>query len=151
MKRKGFQKIFTPFLATIFALSGLFPTQFALALKDCGNHEIVSCKTHDDKHFVALHTSNEADIESSSSKNALNDNDLPTEEHDAAHQIEKTKLPLSTVSTTPLEGVKILYVAQDSDVEIVAASRLRETKWPNGPPVLTNSFLRFLPSIRLQV
>lgn len=151
MKRKSFQKIFTPFLATVFALSCLFPTQFALALKDCGDHEIVSCKTHNDKHFVALHTSNEADIESSSSKNVLNDNDLPTEEHDAAHQIEKTKLPLSTVSTTLFEGVRILYVAQDSDVEIVAASRLRETKWPNGPPVLTNFFLRFLPSIRLQV
>ena len=151
MKRKGFQRIFTPFLATIFALSCLFPTQFALALKDCGTHEIVSCKTHDDKHLVALHSSNPSDFEVNGTSDVLNDPSLPAEEHDAAHQIEKAKLPLSTVSAVSLEGVKILYSAQDSVAEIVVTPHLRETKWPNGPPVLTSSFLRFLPSIRLQV
>lgn len=138
-------------MAYIFALSCLFPAQLALALKDCGTHVVVSCETHDDRHFVALHSSDPSDFKTSGPTDAVDDSAFPEEEHDAAHQIEKGKLPISTVSVISPEVVRILYVAQNSVAEIATAPRLRETKWPNGPPVLTSSFLRFLPSIRLQL
>lgn len=153
MKRKGFIKIFTPYLAIIFALNCLFPAHIALALKDCGSHKIVSCGEHNDEHFVASHTSNKTNYEKGSPRNIINSSGSPAEEHDAAHQIDKGKLEILTASAISPEGVKILCSSQAS--QTVSAFSLQVSNWPNSPPIvmnlLTNSFLYFLPSIRLQI
>lgn len=135
----------------MFALNCLSPTQFALALKDCGNHEIVSCEEHDDQHFIVRHVKDtngklEAEKEASTLGSA------PTnEEHDSTHQIEKFKQGLATIpkACTGLENFTP-FVAQES-FRGFEASFITKTLWPNAPPDPKNTFLSFLPSVRLQV
>lgn len=59
---KGVKRHFALFLAFTFTLSCLLPVRVALALKDCGPHEIVSCESHDDEHYVARHVSDGVEI-----------------------------------------------------------------------------------------
>ena len=133
----------------MFALSCLFPAQVALALKDCGTHEIVSCETHDDEHFVARHvgeTKFEVRVESLGL-----DPSKSGEEHDSAHQIEKSKQGLATLSKTSNELENTLPLVVVMLNESYEGKFIHNTLWPNAPPDADNSFLSFLPSVRLQV
>jgi hypothetical protein len=151
MKRKGLRRHFALFLACIFALSCLFPAQVALALKDCGTHEVVSCETHNDEHFVARHVSGATEIAKTNSSDTVRDEELPQEEHDASHQIEKGKIAFSTVTSVSPENIPLSNQAESVVAAVLTTTRLRLSIWPNGPPFVASSFLTFLPSIRLQV
>ena len=74
-----------------------------------------------------------------------------SEEHDSAHQIEKSKQSLATVAeiSTGLENFTP-YVAQLLPHSF-EGSFVTKTLWPNAPPDPKNTFLSFLPSVRLQV
>lgn len=151
MKVKGSKRHFALLIAFIFTLSCLFPVQIALALKDCGEHEIVSCDTHNDEHFVALHVSDAAEVAKSTSSDALRDKELPQEEHDASHQIEKGKLAVATAASVSVDNTKIGYLVESAGTAVLTANLMRTGIRPTGPPLITNAFLAFLPSIRLQV
>ena len=151
MKSEGFKRYFALFLAATFAVSCLFPAQVVLALKDCGTHEIVSCESHDDEHFVARHVSYAREIAKTKSSNTIGGRDLPQEDHDASHQIEKSKTAFSSVASVSLKNINLSNQAENVVAAVVTTTRLRLSVWPNGPPFVASAFLTFLPSIRLQV
>lgn len=138
-------------IAFLFALSCFFPAQVVFALKDCGTHEIVSCEEHDDQHFVARHVEDsEGKIAVEREASALVSG-AESEEHDSAHQIENTKQVLATISevSTGLENFTP-FVAQVL-THSFEGSFVTKTLWANAPPDPKNTFLSFLPSVRLQV
>ncbi|MCB0311350.1 MAG: hypothetical protein KDD42_08945 [Bdellovibrionales bacterium] len=149
--RKSIHTIFTSFWAVIFAVNTLCPAQVALALRECGAHEIVSCKTHNDAHLVARHRNEQVNSVPGGTTNSLVGRSSPDEEHDAAHQIERCKPAISTVSATPFKVVKILLAPQDFAQQPTNSNLSQEVLWPNAPPMVSDYLLSFLPSIRIQV
>lgn len=138
-------------IAFLFALSCFFPAQVVLALKDCGTHEIVSCEEHDDQHFVARHvedTNAELEIEEGTSTIVK----APTsEEHDSAHQIERLEQSIATITETSKGFEKFTPSVTQALIHSFEGRFVTKTFWPNAPPDPTNTFLSFLPSVRLQV
>ncbi len=138
-------------IAFLFALSCFFPAQVVLALKDCGTHEIVSCEEHDDQHLVARH------VEGSNGRLEVKQ-DVSTlakastsEEHDTAHQIEKSEQNLATVTETSTGLENFTPSVALASIHSFEGSFITMTLWPNAPPDPRNTFLSFLPSVRLQV
>ena len=151
MKKTTFKRIVSLFIAGIFALSCIIPIQTAIALMNCGPHEVVSCETHDNEHFVARHISIPSDFEESRSSDTLGDLSFPDEEHDAAHHIEESKSFISAVSVVSPKKNKILYKKHFAVAPTIITAGLQLSSWPNGPPSAKSTFLLFLPSVRLQV
>lgn len=138
-------------IAFLFALSCFFPAQVVLALKDCGTHEIVSCEEHDDQHFVARH------VEDSNEKLEVEEGvstlvkASTSEEHDSTHQIEKSKQSLATITETSTGLDNFTPFVAQVLIHSFEGSFITKTLWPNAPPDPRNTFLSFLPSVRLQV
>lgn len=152
MKKVGFKEKFSPFLALIFLLSCLFPVQFALALRDCGDYEIVSCETHAGRHFVAQHIStNRTKIETTPLSDSIIPGSSLPEEHDATHQIEKGKIAFSYVRTASYESIRIAFKSETYIATVLPLKSLRSSIWLNVPTLILSTYLNFLLSIRLQV
>ena len=128
-------------IAFLFALSCFFPAQVALALKDCGTHEIVSCEEHDDQHFVARH------VEDSNGKLEVEEgvstlvNASHSEEHDSAHQIEKSEQNLATITETTTGLENFTPSVALASIHSFEGSFITKTLWPNAPPDPKNAFL----------
>lgn len=138
-------------IAFFFAISCFFPAQIVLALKDCGTHEIVSCEEHDDQHFVARHiedTNGELEVEEGISTLVKAPS---SEEHDSAHQIDKSEQNLATITETSTGSENFTPSVALALIHSFEGSFIAKTLWPNAPPDPKNTFLSFLPSVRLQV
>lgn len=138
-------------IAFLFALSCFFPAQVVLALKDCGTHEVVSCEEHDDQHFVARHleaSNGKLEVEGGVSTRVKAPS---SEEHDSAHQIEKSEQNLATITETSTGLEHFTPFVALALIHSFEGGVVTETLWPNAPPDPKNTFLSFLPSVRLQV
>lgn len=151
MNRKRSKRYIVFFLALTYALGGLFPVQAALALRDCGEHEVVVCETHEGEHFVARHISVVSVTENGPAGEVELQTEFPLEQHDASHQIERDSPALSSAVSAVSSDLRIGSQAQGLVPEIAVARRLRSDKLPNGPPSVSSYSLTFLPTIRIQV
>jgi hypothetical protein len=141
---KGFKRC----IALLLSLSAILPAQLVFALSDCGEHEIVSCETHDDHHFVAKHV-----LETSTTtKTALVSDSEPEEEHhDTDHEIDKDQTGSFFASLSSFEFEKPFRVAPVPIFEGISFAFLRSIGWANAPPGNSKSYLVLLASVRLIV
>ena len=137
-------------VAFLFALSCFFPAQIALALKDCGTHEIISCEEHDGQHFVARHVE-DTNGELEQDVSTLVKTPSSEEGHDSAHQIEKSEQNLATIEEASTGTENYSPFLTQALIHSFKSSVATKTLWPNAPPDSNNTFLSFLPSVRLLV
>ena len=136
-------------IAIVFVLTCFVPPQVTFAFEDCGQHRIVVCEEH--RHFVAAHVKDTKEELDFLHDSVTHGDSSHSEEHDIAHQIEPS---LQFIAATTKHSIELKSVTHSARILLVFTfvSSLSVTLTSSkAPPDPTNSFLSFLPSVRLQV
>lgn len=157
---KSLQRIFSPLFAFIFMLGSLVPLYPAFAFSDCGEHELVSCKTHNDEHLIAIHSLEKSGVNASGfhhHKHTQEESSISVEhdgtredQHDDSHQFEKGRSFYQSVSILSFDTLKELYVATFWIEFKFQGQKVQLTDKPYFL-LITDSVLGILSSIRLLV